>query len=74
MGDVVLLHWDDEIPADVVMIRTSDERGLAYVETATHGETNLKVKIAAPPPERAFVRGGDEGEEEKTGLEREDES
>ena len=37
VGDVVLLRWDDEIPADVVMIRTSDERGLACVETANLG-------------------------------------
>ncbi|PMB67849.1 putative phospholipid-transporting ATPase [Beauveria bassiana] len=45
VGDVVRLNRDDAVPADIVLLWTSDENDLAYIDTmALDGETNLKSK------------------------------
>ncbi|KAM3456398.1 hypothetical protein MY3296_001677 [Beauveria thailandica] len=45
VGDVVRLKRDDAVPADIVLLWTSDENDLAYIDTmALDGETNLKSK------------------------------
>ncbi|KAG8948486.1 hypothetical protein FRC04_009694 [Tulasnella sp. 424] len=45
VGDIVLLRDDDQIPADIVVLSTSDADGLCYVETKNlDGETNLKPR------------------------------
>lgn len=45
VGDVVRIHNNDEIPADVILLSTSDVDGACYVETKNlDGETNLKVR------------------------------
>ncbi|KAK9473226.1 uncharacterized protein V1510DRAFT_393138 [Dipodascopsis tothii] len=47
VGDIVRIRNDDEIPADVVILSTSDSDGACYVETKNlDGETNLKVRQA----------------------------
>ncbi|MCJ1336669.1 hypothetical protein MMC09_001947 [Bachmanniomyces sp. S44760] len=47
VGDFVRIYNDDEIPADVVILSTSDPDGACYVETKNlDGETNLKVRQA----------------------------
>ncbi|KAJ8100442.1 hypothetical protein POJ06DRAFT_196550 [Lipomyces tetrasporus] len=47
VGDFVRIRNDDEIPADVVILSTSDSDGACYVETKNlDGETNLKVRQA----------------------------
>ena len=47
VGDFVLLRNDDPIPADVVILATSDADGACFVETKNlDGETNLKVRHA----------------------------
>lgn len=47
VGDFVRLYNDDQIPADVVILSTSDPDGACYVETKNlDGETNLKVRHA----------------------------
>ncbi|ORY67355.1 P-type ATPase-like protein [Pseudomassariella vexata] len=47
VGDFVRLHSDEEIPADVIVLSTSDTDGACYVETKNlDGETNLKVRQA----------------------------
>ncbi|KAI1819696.1 phospholipid-translocating P-type ATPase domain-containing protein [Xylaria intraflava] len=47
VGDFVRLYSDDELPADVIVLATSDADGACYVETKTlDGETNLKVRQA----------------------------
>eukprot|EP00667_Euglena_gracilis_P000907 EG_transcript_907 len=45
LGNVVKVEKGGEFPADIVTITTSEEEGMAYVETANlDGETNLKPK------------------------------
>jgi phospholipid-translocating ATPase len=47
VGDFILIRSDDQIPADVVVLATSDSDGACYVETKNlDGETNLKVRHA----------------------------
>lgn len=47
VGDFVRLYNDDEIPADILILSTSDPDGACYVETKNlDGETNLKVRSA----------------------------
>ncbi|KAL9593888.1 MAG: hypothetical protein Q9219_007328 [cf. Caloplaca sp. 3 TL-2023] len=47
VGDFVRIYNEDQIPADVVVLSTSDPDGQCYVETKNlDGETNLKVRQA----------------------------
>lgn len=47
VGDFVRLYNDEEIPADIVVLSTSDADGACYIETKNlDGETNLKVRTA----------------------------
>ncbi|KAI8382519.1 uncharacterized protein HLK63_L15807 [Nakaseomyces glabratus] len=47
VGDIVRIHNNDEIPADIILLSTSDSDGGCYVETKNlDGETNLKVRQA----------------------------
>lgn len=49
VGDVIRLSRDEPIPADVVLLHSDGEDGLAYIETmALDGETNLKSKQISP--------------------------
>ena len=47
VGDLLRIYNDDQIPADVVILSTSDPEGACYVETKNlDGETNLKLRHA----------------------------
>lgn len=47
VGDFVRLYNEEEVPADIVVLSTSDVDGACYVETKNlDGETNLKVRSA----------------------------
>ncbi|CAD5217112.1 unnamed protein product [Bursaphelenchus xylophilus] len=46
VGDLVHISSDEKIPADIVLIRSSDPQGCAFVETSNlDGENNLKQKV-----------------------------
>ncbi|KAH8205053.1 hypothetical protein TruAng_000776 [Truncatella angustata] len=49
VGDVIRLHRDESVPADIVLLHATGPSGVAYIETmALDGETNLKSKQACP--------------------------
>ena len=44
-GNLVIVNKDEGIPADLVLLGSTDEEGLGFIETAElDGETNLKIK------------------------------
>ena len=50
VGDIVLLRENEQVPADVIVLSTSDPDGLCYLETKNlDGETNLKPRRALQP-------------------------
>eukprot|EP00658_Telonema_sp_P-2_P063865 TRINITY_DN5268_c0_g4_i3.p1 TRINITY_DN5268_c0_g4~~TRINITY_DN5268_c0_g4_i3.p1 ORF type:complete len:1137 (-),score=307.52 TRINITY_DN5268_c0_g4_i3:207-3617(-) len=47
VGDIIMVEDKEEIPADIVLISTSDSQGNCYIETSNlDGETNLKIRKA----------------------------
>ncbi|KAJ2916179.1 hypothetical protein MD484_g4258, partial [Candolleomyces efflorescens] len=47
VGDIVLLRDNDQVPADIIVLSTSDPDGMCYLETKNlDGETNLKPRKA----------------------------
>lgn len=58
VGDFVFLEKDDLIPADILVLSTSDSDNVAYVETKNlDGETNLKSKTG--PVGLRFLKDGE---------------
>ncbi|KAH7285550.1 hypothetical protein KP509_33G033100 [Ceratopteris richardii] len=50
VGDIVWLRENEEVPCDLVLLGTSDNQGICYVETsALDGETDLKTRVVPMP-------------------------
>lgn len=46
VGDILKIHDREHLPADLVLVSSSNDDGLAYIETKQlDGESNLKVKV-----------------------------
>lgn len=46
VGDLVILHKDQRVPADLVLLRTTDESGTCFIRTdQLDGETDWKVRV-----------------------------
>eukprot|EP00931_Biecheleriopsis_adriatica_P049981 TRINITY_DN28922_c0_g1_i1.p1 TRINITY_DN28922_c0_g1~~TRINITY_DN28922_c0_g1_i1.p1 ORF type:complete len:1537 (-),score=281.76 TRINITY_DN28922_c0_g1_i1:177-4787(-) len=55
VGDILVLKGEEEVPADLVPLASSGFEGRCYVSTANlDGETNLKIKTAAPSAQAAL--------------------
>lgn len=49
VGDIVKIKNNESIPADIIVLSTSNQHGICYVETRNlDGETNLKIRQAPP--------------------------
>jgi magnesium-transporting ATPase (P-type) len=47
-GDIIKVHNKENIPADIIVLLTSEQGGACYIETSNiDGETNLKIKRCA---------------------------
>jgi phospholipid-translocating ATPase len=58
VGDVVLLRDNEQVPADIVILSTSDSDGVCYLETKNlDGETNLKPRRAVNATSRILSEG-----------------
>ncbi|CCE64475.1 hypothetical protein TPHA_0H02720 [Tetrapisispora phaffii CBS 4417] len=45
VGDIIKVKSEEAIPADIILLSSSEPEGLCYIETANlDGETNLKIK------------------------------
>ncbi|KDQ51836.1 hypothetical protein JAAARDRAFT_198713 [Jaapia argillacea MUCL 33604] len=62
VGDIVLLHENEQVPADLIVLSSSLPDGTCYLETKNlDGETNLKVRRAV----KATMGIGGGGHEEE---------
>jgi hypothetical protein len=49
VGQIVRVENKHEVPADIIVLATSEKQGMCYIETSNiDGETNLKIKEAVP--------------------------
>lgn len=68
VGDILYLENNEMIPADILILSTSEPDSVCYVETKNlDGETNLKVKHGAD--ETAWIQSADDAAEFKAQFE-----
>ena len=47
MGDVIRIEDQDYLPADIIVLATSNDNGSCFIQTSSlDGEKNLKPKFA----------------------------
>ncbi|KAJ2125846.1 putative aminophospholipid-translocase [Coemansia sp. RSA 720] len=53
VGDLVLIEKNQRVPADMVLLRTTESSGACFVRTdQLDGETDWKLRIAVPPTQK----------------------
>lgn len=53
VGDIIIVEKDERIPADLVLLRTSDKSGAVFVRTdQLDGETDWKLRLAVPTTQK----------------------
>ena len=72
VGDIIEIRRDEFVPADVLILTSSDDDGLCYIETANiDGETNLKVREPVAHLHGLCIQPeGIEGDQAKESLEK----
>lgn len=45
VGDIIIIHKDQRVPADCILLRTSEESGASFIRTdQLDGETDWKLR------------------------------
>jgi len=58
VGDLIKIKCDEYLPADILAVQTSENKGACYIETKNlDGETNLKHKVALKQLNQALSAG-----------------
>lgn len=76
VGDIVRVESEQQMPADLILLSSSEPEGLCYIETSNlDGETNLKIKQSSPATAQlvdahslARLRGKIESEQPNSSL------
>jgi phospholipid-translocating ATPase len=59
VGDLVHLEKNQRVPADVVLLRTSDMSGTCFIRTdQLDGETDWKLRVAVPACQKLHSEAG----------------
>lgn len=57
VGDLILLEKNQRVPADLVLLRTSDASGTCFIRTdQLDGETDWKLRVAVPETQKLAER------------------
>lgn len=57
VGDLVLLEKNQRVPADLVLLHTSDASGTCFIRTdQLDGETDWKLRVAVPTCQKVSER------------------
>lgn len=53
VGDIIIVDKDQRVPADLVLLRTSERTGAVFVRTdQLDGETDWKLRLAVPTTQK----------------------
>ncbi|KAI9007524.1 putative NEO1-P-type ATPase [Phycomyces nitens] len=56
VGDLIIVRKDQRIPADMILLRTTEETGACFIRTdQLDGETDWKLRLAVPSTQRLLT-------------------